>query len=185
MKGCFLTLIRLLMHLISAACLYPYSFVKNGAVLHIMPAGLLTLCVLGHGQVMCENHGGLPCFVWCSCRSQPCRAFMCATTPLRRCTCARHSTQGSHHTGPYCASQLTQVSSTLRRRLDVELKNALAKPGAGWPSLCCTSCANLAGVYSVCMTVIITRVSGQVHCAYSNKSTLVQDMQDTTRRPVT
>jgi hypothetical protein len=34
-------------------------------------------------------------------------------------------------------------------------------------------------------TIIITRVSGQVHCAYSCKSTLVQDKQDTTRRPVT
>jgi hypothetical protein len=33
--------------------------------------------------------------------------------------------------------------------------------------------------------IIITRVSGQVHCAYSCKSTLVQDKQDTTRRPVT
>jgi hypothetical protein len=32
--------------------------------------------------------------------------------------------------------------------------------------------------------IIITRVSGQVHCAYSCKSTLVQDKQDTTRRPV-
>ena len=33
--------------------------------------------------------------------------------------------------------------------------------------------------------IIITRVSGQVHCAYNRKSTLVQDKQDTTRRPVT
>ena len=34
------------------------------------------------------------------------------------------------------------------------------------------------------IVIIITRVSGQVHCAYSCKSTLVQDKQDTTRRPV-
>ena len=36
-----------------------------------------------------------------------------------------------------------------------------------------------------CKYIIFTRVSGQVHCAYSRKSTLVQDKQDTTRRPVT
>jgi hypothetical protein len=35
------------------------------------------------------------------------------------------------------------------------------------------------------LSFIITRVSGQVHCAYSCKSTLVQDKQDITRRPVT
>jgi hypothetical protein len=36
-----------------------------------------------------------------------------------------------------------------------------------------------------CKYIIFTRVSGLVHCAYSCKSTLVQDKQDTTRRPVT
>ena len=38
---------------------------------------------------------------------------------------------------------------------------------------------------SVDFIIIITRVSGQVDCAYSRTSTLVQDKQDTTRRPVT
>jgi hypothetical protein len=33
--------------------------------------------------------------------------------------------------------------------------------------------------------IIITRVSSQVHCAQSNKSTLVQDKQVTTRPSVT
>jgi hypothetical protein len=43
----------------------------------------------------------------------------------------------------------------------------------------------LMGALPYCIIIIIiTRVSGQVHCAYSCKSTLVQDKQDTTRRPV-
>jgi hypothetical protein len=33
--------------------------------------------------------------------------------------------------------------------------------------------------------IIITRVSSQVHCAHSNKATLVQDKQVTTRPSVT
>jgi hypothetical protein len=41
------------------------------------------------------------------------------------------------------------------------------------------------GGAAMSIIIIITRVSGQVHCAYSCKSTLVQDKQDTTRRPVT